>query len=286
MRLLLTADLHYNHARGKALAEEVIARINNTGGDVLVVIGDTAVADGDSLQQCLELFKFRGHKLFIAGNHELWTNRDDSYAIYRQELPRRVTALGWHWLEDQPFIGGDVAIVGSLGWYDYSFAQANLGIPQRFYRAKISPGAARYLDAGGELFARADDVPAHAMEIVARWNDGRYVKLHRSDEEFLRELLDRLRMQLELLERAKTIIAAIHHLPFAQLLPPPHSAQWDFAKAYLGSAKIGELLLGFANVSHVYCGHSHFAAEAQVGHVRAINIGSGYRAKTFKILEL
>jgi len=181
MGVLLTADLHYNHARGKALAHDVIDRMNQAGGDVLVVIGDTAVADGDSLEQCLGLFKFRGHKLFIAGNHELWTTREDSYAIYRQELPQRVRKLGWLWLEDEPFITSDAAIVGSIGWYDYSFAQENLGIPTRFYRAKISPGAAKYLNSHADLFETTDDIAPHAMNTVARWNDGRYVKLKRSD---------------------------------------------------------------------------------------------------------
>ena len=46
------------------------------------------------------------------------------------------------------------------------------------------------------------------------------------------------------------------------------------------------LLLEFPNVKHVLCGHSHFPAEAQVGHVRAVNIGSGYRWKTFREMEL
>src|SRR4051812_41342801 len=107
MRLLLTADLHYNHARGKALAQEVIGQMNRAGGDVLIVVGDTAVADGDSLEQCLCQFKFAGPKLFVAGNHELWTSGDDSYAIYRDDLPRRARELGWQWLEDQPFVDGD-----------------------------------------------------------------------------------------------------------------------------------------------------------------------------------
>src|SRR4051794_35440387 len=115
MRVILTADLHYNHHRGKALADEVIAQMNEAGGDVLVVVGDTAVADGDVLEQCLSRFTFKGLKLFVAGNHELWTTRGDSYAIYHTELPTRVRALGWQWLEDEPFIAGDVAIVGSVG---------------------------------------------------------------------------------------------------------------------------------------------------------------------------
>ena len=112
------------------------------------------------------------------------------------------------------------------------------------------------------------------------------MKLHRSDPAFLDELLTELKSQLDSLQHVKQVIAAVHHLPFAQLLPPPHSAQWDFAKAYLGSARIGELLLAFTNVSHVYCGHSHFQIEKNIGGVEAINIGSGYRAKFFRSLDI
>src|SRR4051794_41160815 len=137
MRVLLTADLHYNHARSHPLAIELIDTLNRTGGDVLVIVGDTAVADGDTLEQCLSRVTFTGPKLFVAGNHELWTTRDDSYAIFTDELPRRVRALGWHWLETDPFVAADIAFVGSVGWYDYSFAQPSLDIPRRFYEAKV-----------------------------------------------------------------------------------------------------------------------------------------------------
>ena len=136
------------------------------------------------------------------------------------------------------------------------------------------------------LLDDTSDLPPHAMEIVARWNDGRNVRLHRSDEAFLAELLDRLRAQLESLAHVPTVLAATHHLAFAELLPPPHSYQWDFAKAYLGSRAIGDLLLKFQNVRHAYCGHSHFPAEARINHIHAVNIGSGYRSKTFKTLDL
>lgn len=288
MRLILTADLHYNHPRSRPLAEQVIDDINRTGGDVLIVIGDTAVADSgdDTLERCLARFTFTGPRLFISGNHELWTRTGDSYAIYTADLPRRVRALGWQWLEEHPFVAADVAIVGSVGWYDYSFAQPSLEIPRRFYQHKVSPGAAGHLGEFSHLLNEADDVSPHAMSVVARWNDGRFVRLGRADEAFLDELLNRLDRQLQSLAHVRHIVAAIHHLPFAALLPPSHSAQWDFAKAYLGSAAIGELLLRYDNIRHAYCGHSHFPAEAQIGHIHAVNIGSGYRAKTFKILDL
>jgi hypothetical protein len=286
MRLLVTADLHYNHPKGRPLADELIGDMNRAGGDALLVVGDTAVSDGDSLEQCLSRFRFAGPKLFLAGNHELWTHGPDSYAVFKDHLPRRVRELGWRWLQDEPFAAGDATIVGSVGWYDYSFAQDSLGIPHRFYEAKVSPGAAEHLEEWSYLLERDDDVPPHAREVVARWNDGRFVKLHRSDAAFVEELCAQLESQLVAASQATRIIAAIHHLPFAELLPPPRTAQWDFAKAYLGSRRFGELLLRFANVTDVLCGHSHFPAEATVGHVRAVNIGSGYRSKTFKSMDV
>jgi predicted MPP superfamily phosphohydrolase len=288
MRILLTADLHYNHARSRPLADDLIDQMNRAGGDVLVVIGDTATHEGDALEQCLSRFRFPGPKLIVAGNHELWTLGADSYAIFTDELPRRMRALGWQWLETDPFIspGADLAIIGTVGWYDYSFAQANLEIPHRFYEHKVSPGAAAYL--GGSyapLIDEADDLSPRALKIVARWNDGRYVKLHRSDQDFLAELTQRFDRQLAAAAHVKTVVAVTHHLPFAELLPPPRTAQWDFAKAYLGAAALGRTLLRHTNVRHAYCGHSHFPAAAQIQHIAAVNIGSGYRAKAFKTLE-
>jgi 3',5'-cyclic AMP phosphodiesterase CpdA len=289
MRLILTADLHYDHANSRASADDIISNINHTGADVLIVVGDAAASAKDGIEQCLSSFTHRGPKLFVPGNHELWTLEPDSYALFKKELPRRVRALGWHWLEDEPFVADRVAIVGTLGWYDYSFAQSDLGIPLRFYQAKVSPGAAGYFGQHSNLLNPSDDVSPKALEFAARWNDGRFVKLHRTDEEFLDELLIKLRAHLDIVSKrddVDSILAAIHHLPFRELLPPSRSAQWDFTKAYLGSEKIGQLLLQYPRVSHVYCGHSHFGAQADIGHLRAVNIGSGYRHKAFKTIEI
>lgn len=286
MRLLVTADLHYNHPRSRPLAETLIHQMNAVSADVLLVVGDTASADGDALERCLDLFRFDGPKLFVAGNHELWTHGPDSYALLRDALPRRVQAMGWHWLEDQPFTLGNFAIVGSIGWYDYSYAHAELGIPLRFYEHKVSPGAAARLGQYAGLLSPGDDIAPAAIEICSRWNDGRFVKLGRSDPAFLDELLQCLAMQLHDTRSARHVIAAVHHVPFVQLLPPHARGQWAFARAYLGSARIGTTLLRAANLRLVLCGHSHLPAEADIGSVRAINIGSGYRLKRFRVLDL
>lgn len=285
MRLVVTADLHFNHARGRELAGEVIGRINRAGGDVLLVAGDTAVGDGDDLERCLERFEFAGPKLFLCGNHELWTKRGDSYGQFKEELPRRVRGMGWRWLEEEAFVAGEVAIVGTVGWYDYSYAAAGLGIPARFYEAKLSPGAAAYLRRD-DLRPDGADVSPAGRELVARWNDGKFVRLGRTDEAFLEECLKRLEGQLEAVKRAREVLAAVHHVPFAELLPHAHRPQLQFAMAYLGSGRLGEVLLRYPNVDRVFCGHSHFPMESQIRGVTAVNIGSSYREKRFVAVDL
>jgi len=286
MRLLATADLHYNHPKSRPVAEDVIERMNRAGGDGVLLVGDTAAADGDALEQCLSRFRISGPKLFVAGNHELWTHGPDSYWLFKEDLPRRVRALGWQWLQDEPFVAGDAAVVGSVGWYDYSFAQEGLGIPRRFYEHKVSPGVAARFEEYAALRPDDADVTPAAREVMTRWNDGRFVKLHRGDEAFLDELLAQLRSQLEPLSSVPRVVAAIHHLPFRELLPPAGNNAWDFAKAYLGSGRIGELLGEFSNVREALCGHSHLPGEVEVGRVRATNIGSGYRWKRWVTVEL
>jgi len=286
MRLLVAADLHCDNARSRDGALELIERINRESFDVLLVVGDVGNGDDDTLERSLQRFTFDGPKLFVPGNHELWTRRGDSLRLHDDELPRRVRAVGWHWLPGAPFARGCVAVVGNLGWYDYAFAAEYLGVPKRFYAAKISPGAARATRSHPELFEDASDIPDSAINVVARWNDGRFVKLPMPDAEFCERLLDQLHADLDAVTSARQVVAAVHHVPFRELLPPLRVPTWDFAHAYLGSPRFGQLALSRSNVTHVVCGHSHLPAEAFIDGIHAINIGSGYREKRHRVLLL
>ncbi|MDB5296523.1 MAG: metallophosphoesterase [Phycisphaerales bacterium] len=296
MRLLVTADLHHNHRASRPLAEDLIDRLNAdaAAGDAVLVVGDTAAGDGDDLERCLGRFRVDGPRLFVAGNHELWTAGPDSHALFARDLPRRVRAAGWHWLEEDPIvISPGVAVAGTVGWYDYAFALPQLGIPRRFYEHKVSPAAADRFAEFAHLLDRTDDISPAGREVAARWNDGRHVRLHRSDELFLAERLAALDRDLMALgERAdvRSVIVGVHHVPFTELMPPkpPPTAVTSraFAGAFLGSPAIGELLLRHPKVDRVFCGHSHLAADATVGNVRAVNIGSGYRWKTYHAVDV
>lgn len=323
MRIILTSDLHYNVARSKGPTEALAEEIRRMGGDVLVFAGDSAGSELEVLDQVFALFdSFRGVKMAVAGNHELWTHPnsefrtrnandmdavlqppglpggtiqsdpgtdgpEDSLARYERGMLEACRRHGVHYLDDSPMVLGGVGFVGSVGWYDFSFRPSAMKIPLRFYQHKVGPGAAAYFEKHGHLLADDSDVPEAAREVTSRWMDGERVRLPMSDVEFTQRLAGKLRRHLEQVhDSAETVVAAVHHLPFAALVPPALNPNWAFAAGFLGSELIGETLMEFPKVRHVYCGHSHRARTCRRGTLVCRSIGSTYRAKAYEVLDL
>ncbi|MEM1012348.1 MAG: metallophosphoesterase [Planctomycetota bacterium] len=294
-RLAVTADVHHDVAKSRAAAEELARTWPTTDADALLIAGDAATSDERHLEEALSLFADDGRpRLFLPGNHEYWSRIDktDVHQLLRRELPRRVRDCGWHWLPGDPWRDGDVAVVGTSGWYDYGFADEGLGLPIRFYRDKLSPAAAAYVS-GNDLRPGADDVPEHARSFFARWNDARFIQGLTDDTLFCRERAESLRKDLQAVSEAERVAVGVHVCPTNDLLPrrpsgaiPPDRLKYAFARAYLGSPIFGDVATTFRNVRHVVCGHSHIAREATRGDVQLTNVGSGYTEKRMIVLEL
>ncbi|MCK4602873.1 MAG: hypothetical protein KAU28_10435, partial [Phycisphaerae bacterium] len=196
---MITADLHYDLRRSRAparrAAEEICAD-RGRGPAVLVLIGDIAGADLSILRECLQLFRrFDGLKLLVPGNHCLWCrDGEDSLRRYERTIPAVAAEEGFGVLDHKPAMLDGVGLVGSIGWYDYSFRCESLGIPTDFYRAKVAPGAAKQL--GGqyrELLERhRDRLTERHFSMCMRWMDGAHVRLGISDEAFVELLADKL----------------------------------------------------------------------------------------------
>ena len=149
IRIIATADLHYRMNPGFDPSAESLARkIVDSGGDVLVLVGDSGVAEReDDYRACLDLFRdFGGRKLLVAGNHDLWTVDGDSFEIYRDLIPRICSEHGFHYLDTGPFVVDGVGLVGNCGWYDYTFRDESLALPETAYREKILPGVIEWMD--------------------------------------------------------------------------------------------------------------------------------------------
>ena len=86
--------------------------------------------------------------------------------------------------------------------------------------------------------------------------------------------------------QSRQVVAFLHHLPFAGLVPDDRPDRFAFAAAYMGSPRFGEILLGCEKLTHVYCGHSHWPARQQIGGVAVVNVGSNYIHKHLEVLDL
>lgn len=288
MRLVVTSDLHYNVLRSKQPALDIAEEICRLHADALLILGDAAGQDLNILSECLHLFdRFTGRKFFVAGNHDIWTPAgESSLTRYEEILPQVCREAEFHMLDHEPAVLDGVGLVGSMGWYDFSLRPEHLGIPLRFYREKIAPGAASRMDRYAHLLKRTDDIPEESLRTGSRWMDGEHVRLPMTDDEFCRQLLDRLeRHLLQVSHRCETIVVGLHHVPFADLVPHHENPNWAFARAFLGSIAFGELLLQHPKVRHIYCGHTHKAGQVEHGHVQCICTGCTYLAKRYELLE-
>lgn len=289
MRIIVTSDLHYNIARSKRPTRAVAEEICRRGGDVLVFAGDTSGGHPSQFEEVFGLFEgFRGARVAVAGNHDIWvTGGDDSLHRYENELRAICSRSGVHYLDAEPYYANGAAIVGNMGWYDFSFRPSKLKIPLRFYQAKIAPGAAERLGGYDDLATPSDDVPRDALNITTRWMDAERVNLALSDVAFTHHLADTFRRHLEAASRrAEKICAIVHHVPFAELVPHSILPNWEFATAFHGSELFGEIILDFPKVRRVFCGHIHKAMRCRRGPLEATSIGSTYKEKTYEVFDL
>src|SRR4051812_13304561 len=128
MRIAVTADLHWGHNRpGDDATRLMLAHLHAAPPDVLLLGGDLGTAD--HFAALLELFRdLPGTNALVPGNHDLWVSDDDprgdSLFVYQQHLPGLCAAHGYHYLDHGPLIlpDADLAIVGSINWYDYSWS--------------------------------------------------------------------------------------------------------------------------------------------------------------------
>jgi 3',5'-cyclic AMP phosphodiesterase CpdA len=270
MRLAATADLHWGLSRkGDRATRGLAEQVRDLAPDAFVIAGD--VGEGARFGDCLGLFATLDcARLVVPGNHDMWTEEPGaaSLALYHARLPSAAAEHGFHYLDEEPYLapGDREAVAGSINWYDYSFADPELerefpGAPA-LYRSKLFPRA--------------------------RHNDGRFVRLGRSDEEFTGELVRRFRQQLAALPPSvEQVVAVQHHPPVRELFypGPVTSVEGRFWLAYTGNRRMQEAVLAEPRIRWVICGHTHAHCAAEVAGKRCLNIGGDYDWKRLLLLD-
>ena len=266
MRIFITSDLHIDQ-RDRNEITRLASWLENLAkkDDYLILAGDYA----NSLlgiSECIKQFdRFPGQKAAIAGNHDLWAAKGEWLAQERLDfLQQLFTERGFHPLEKSPLFIGDLAVVGAMGWYDYSFRDETLGIPLSFYQNKWHP------------------------ELNVGWNDRTYCHWSgKSDLEITSKQLDILKNHLDSVANAKKILVVTHHLTQKRLLFHPRwliSKKWRFLNAFLGSQQFGDLFEQYPAIKNVVSGHVHTSKTFHSKTCRYDTIGTTYTK--FEIIEL
>lgn len=237
-RIAVTSDLHFD-ATGQLTApttiETLVAEIRASEPAAVVLAGDLG-HPLDNFRGCLAAFRsLRVPVAVLAGNHDVW--RDDSgfgsRELWGHGLADATREAGAIWLEGTELRVDDVAIVGSLGWYDYSGAPEHLRYPdEHFARIKGS------LNNDAEMI----DWP---------WTDVEFAWLLRQG------LVSRL-ARLEKDDSVRALVVATHVPIFeAQMTRKPDNHEWELSNAYFGNLTTGAAVARYAKVRVVVSGHTH-----------------------------
>jgi len=222
MKIVATSDLHIpKHInRMGGLVRKLIAE----HADVMLLLGDIAPANDDAFEEFLSNFSyFRGPKLFVMGNHDIWTIDGSSKERYEKTIPALLEKHKFHSLDREPVIFQGVGFVGNIGWYDYSFARVYTppsGTQYIRYKnsKKLSmPEVIKWDDISEEDYKKKEVYYKGFLVLIqgTGCNDNDYIKDFWDDREFCLARQQQLEEDLKKVsKRATRIVAAFHTLPF------------------------------------------------------------------------
>lgn len=255
MKIAAISDLHVlPDDSDRELLDKIKRRVEEIAPDVFVIAGD--ISDqldvlSDSLSR---LYVDSCTNLYVAGNHDIWfedNKSPSSLEKYSRYIGEICSKNGFRHLPDDYYIKGNIAFVGSIGWYDYSFRRPELDIPQENYEQKEYNGAVWY-----DLF-----------KIDWRYNDIEATDLFNRKLEYdLATLPDNI----------SQIIYVSHHLPFRNLTVYKDRFPWDFHSAFMGAQSTGKILENDARVILSISGHSHVRNMVSNGGITSITVPLGY----------
>jgi putative phosphoesterase len=233
LRLMVLSDLHVDHPQNRARIPALVEAISSHSIDVLVLAGDISHKLADVEWVLGRFGELPCRRLFVAGNHDIWIVREGREDVHNswdklERLGAVARAAGFVFLEDENAVAGDLTFVGSMGWYDYTYANPGLGLSPADYTKKKF-GDMTYMDRD-----------------YARWG--------MTDTDVVARLLAGLQRRLD--AAADPVVHVSHHVPKAELVLRRGNATWDFFNAYMGSTRT-EGLLAQRGVTRFVFGHTH-----------------------------
>ncbi len=160
-------------------------------------------------------------------------------------LPAICREKGALWLETEPLVLSQVglAIVGTVGWYDYSGDPAGRSAEQ--------------------LSAAKGRITADAKRIDWAWDDPSFAA---GCQQRLSQSLAAVSLRADV----RQILVVTHVPPYAELA----SQRTVGGEAYYLHPNLGRLINTFPKVTHVVSGHTHWGRQTTIGRSSAADISA------------
>lgn len=227
MKLALFSDLHLDinssgeRGLGRDITSEVASYFRTLDADHILIAGDVRETAGKCIE-ALEYLQEASHKpiSFIPGNHDVWTEGQNSWREYQQYREHYTTLI------DTPLHLTDThVVIGDMGWYDYTF------------------GLTEY------------SLEAFQQRRQENWDT--LAKFDRDDVTLTSMMLDKLETQFEA-HRDRRVIFLNHFVPYEEfIVRKDGNPEWNFTGGFMGSKRIGELIDRYDNIDYVVFGHTH-----------------------------
>lgn len=278
MRIASVSDLHTDFAENREAMIALSAEIHRRGADLVICAGDVSHKNDRIERALLALREVAPRVAYVPGNHDIWSSVPraalnpavNTWTRYREELRALCEGTGAHYLPAGPLVMGTTAIVGTCGWYDYSFLEP--WVREQLGEATIA--TKQY----GEM-AWSD-----AFLTAFRDEDGRLM----TDAEVAGIMNRELEAQLTEVEaRADVtdVVAVTHHQPFRDVVFRTGSLPWEFFCAFMGNVGMGEVILRGKKVRAAIYGHSHVVAEHRVQGLRVFGTALGYPKERKRVTD-
>ncbi len=255
MRIAAISDIH---ARQDGLDDDLIVairqRVEEVSPDIFIIAGDISENSEDLEYYLKQLALDNKTNLYVAGNHDVWFEEDiglDSLEKYSRTIGDICRRSGFIHLPDEFCVHDDIAFVGSMGWYDYSFRRDDLDIPEENYLQKQWKGAF--------------------------WRDYYSIDWPYTDNEVTELFNSKLKYDLDTIpDNVNAVVYVSHHLPFKDLTLYKDYLPWDFFSAFMGAVSTGAILKEDRRVRLTISGHSHIRRKLQIDGIMAITVPLGY----------
>jgi Icc-related predicted phosphoesterase len=283
VKIAAFSDVHFPKAVNAEKLKMLRDSLDKINPDYVIIAGDLTEGEKDSFEEFLKIFEnIEYPKLISLGNHDLWVRSfEDMTSLEKMEsFIEMGEEYGYHMLDKKSFLDNGYGFAGTIGWYDYSFADPQFSMKDIENKILFHKGESFAASWWNDRFFFRLEKRNPLMEMTFTEDDNFFVdslKVPKSskkeDTYFTKRCCEHLEKSLEALHDAKKKIAVVHHLPFKELLNIGRKKTKEtlFFNAYMGSQCLGEIMIK-KNVDLCICGHTHANFKRKVHGILVYNV--------------